>query len=75
MSGRLQGALPISFDSLRDKRSARQGQRQIRNRALRQDIVVADERRKAVVWFENPGVAFCAGWRRHLVDQSDVYLR
>lgn len=40
-----------------------------------EDIIVADEMRNAVVWFENPGVAFCAGWRRHLVDQSDVYLR
>ncbi len=39
------------------------------------DIVVADEKNNAIVWFENPGATFCDGWREHVVDQSDVYLR
>ncbi len=39
------------------------------------DIVVADEKQNAIVWFENPGETFCEGWREHVVDQSNVYLR
>jgi hypothetical protein len=39
------------------------------------DIVVADEAQNAVVWYENPGATFRAGWSEHVVDQSDVYLR
>jgi hypothetical protein len=39
------------------------------------DIIVADEGRNAVLWYENPGETFCDDWRRHVVDQSDVYLR
>ncbi|MGE5293763.1 MAG: FG-GAP repeat domain-containing protein [Solirubrobacterales bacterium] len=39
------------------------------------DIVGADEKSNAIVWFENPGATFCAGWREHVVDQSNVYLR
>jgi len=40
-----------------------------------QDIVVADEMRNAVLWFENPGETFCGGWKEHVVDQSSRYLR
>ena len=40
-----------------------------------QDIVVADESLNAVIWFENPGTTFLEGWKEHVVDQSDVYLR
>lgn len=39
------------------------------------DIVVADEKQNAIVWLENPGETFCGGWREHVVDQSNVYLR
>ena len=39
------------------------------------DIVVADESLNAVIWFENPGATFRDGWKEHIVDQSDVYLR
>jgi hypothetical protein len=39
------------------------------------DIVVADEKQNAIVWFENPGDTFSSGWPEHVVDQSHVYLR
>jgi hypothetical protein len=39
------------------------------------DIIVADEKNNAIVWFENPDATFCGSWREHVVDQSDVYLR
>jgi hypothetical protein len=39
------------------------------------DIIVADEKQDAIVWYENPGETFCCGWREHVVDQSHVYLR
>lgn len=39
------------------------------------DIIVADEKNNAIAWYENPGVTFCGGWREHVVDQSNVYLR
>jgi hypothetical protein len=39
------------------------------------DIVVADEKCNAIVWYENPGATFVAGWPEHVVDQSRTYLR
>lgn len=39
------------------------------------DIVVADEKCDSVVWYENPGATFVAGWREHVVDHSPTYLR
>jgi hypothetical protein len=39
------------------------------------DIVVADEKGNAIIWYENPGGTFVAGWPEHVVDQSQVYLR
>lgn len=45
------------------------------------DIVVADEgdhsskiSANSIVWFENDGTTFYQDWKRHKVDQSDVYL-
>ncbi len=40
-----------------------------------QDIVVADEAKNAVVWYENPGKTFLEDWPEHIIDQSNVYLR
>lgn len=39
------------------------------------DIVVADEGRHAIVWYENPGATFVTDWPEHVVDQSQAYLR
>lgn len=39
------------------------------------DIVVADEVKNMVVWFENPGNPFETKWTEHIIDQSDLYLK
>ena len=39
------------------------------------DIVVADEVRNMVVWYENPGGPFTAGWTEHVIDQSELFLK
>jgi len=39
------------------------------------DIVVADQSKNRVIWFENGGIAFYENWKRHVVDHSDDYLR
>jgi len=39
------------------------------------DIVVADESKNMVIWFENSGSTFYENWKRHVIDHSDDYLR
>jgi hypothetical protein len=39
------------------------------------DIIVADEGKNTIIWFENPGNAFSENWARHIVDKSDQYLK
>jgi len=39
------------------------------------DIIVADESKNMVIWFENSGITFYENWKRHVVDHSNDYLR
>lgn len=39
------------------------------------DIIVADQSKNMVIWFENSGVTFYENWKRHVVDHSNDYLR
>jgi len=39
------------------------------------DIMVADESKNMVIWFENSGITFYENWKRHVVDHSNDYLR
>jgi len=39
------------------------------------DIVVADQSKNRVVWFENSGITFYENWKRHVIDHSNDYLR
>jgi hypothetical protein len=39
------------------------------------DIVVADEVKNMIVWYENPGEPFGSGWTEHTIDQSAIYLK
>ena len=39
------------------------------------DIIVADQDKNMVIWFENSGATFYENWKRHVIDHSDDYLR
>jgi len=39
------------------------------------DIVVADEGGHRVIWYENDGLTLYDGWKVHIVDSSEHYLR
>lgn len=39
------------------------------------DIIVADEGKNMVMWFENNGSTFYENWKGHVIDKSDQYLR
>lgn len=39
------------------------------------DIIVADEGRNMVMWFENNGSTFYENWKEHVIDKSNQYLR
>jgi len=39
------------------------------------DIIVADEGKNMVIWYENPGVAFSENWKPHIIDKSKQYLK
>ena len=39
------------------------------------DIIVADEGRNMVIWFENSGMIFNVNWQIHIIDESAQYLR
>jgi hypothetical protein len=38
------------------------------------DIIVADEGKNMIIWFENPGNPYDEGWTSHVLDKSDQYL-
>jgi len=39
------------------------------------DIIVEDEGRNTVMWFENNGMIFYENWKMHVIDKSDQYLK
>ncbi|MDY6933073.1 MAG: VCBS repeat-containing protein [Spirochaetota bacterium] len=39
------------------------------------DIIVADESKNQLVWFENDGKTFNKNWKVHIIDKSDQYLK
>jgi len=39
------------------------------------DIIVADEGKNMVIWFENKGNTFYGNWIYHIIDKSDGYLK
>ena len=39
------------------------------------DIVVADEDKNMVIWFENSDITFSENWKEHVIDKSDQYLK
>lgn len=39
------------------------------------DIIVADQSKNMVIWFENSGITFYENWKRHVIDHSNDYLR
>jgi len=39
------------------------------------DIIVADEGKNGVLWFENSGTTFYENWEMHIIDKSNQYLK
>lgn len=39
------------------------------------DIVVADEGKNLIMWFENNGLTFYENWKTHIIDKSNRYLK
>lgn len=39
------------------------------------DIVVADEDKNMVIWFENSDITSYENWKAHVIDESDHYLK
>jgi hypothetical protein len=39
------------------------------------DIIVADEVKNMVVWYENHSESLLSYWTEHIIDQSDIYLK
>lgn len=39
------------------------------------DILVGDEGKNMIIWFENSGSTFHENWKMHAIDKSDQYLR
>jgi len=39
------------------------------------DIVVADEGKNLIMWFENNGTTFYENWKTHIIDKSNQYLK